>query len=347
MSAKAFHNLDVFLKKEIENGVKIFVLMDKNTRQHCLPYVLKQCPELKKATDYFITAPGEAYKNLETVVSIWNALSAENATRNSIFINLGGGVICDMGAFAASTFKRGMRFIQIPTTLLAMADAAIGGKTAIDFNNLKNQIGTFAEAEKVIIDEHFLQTLPENELRSGFAEIIKMAIVKGPKEFDLLRNQTYKEISDWQPWIEMAVSEKEKIVQKDLTEKNIRKRLNLGHTFGHAFESLALERELPLTHGEAVAMGLVCDAYLSVKYEHITSRRQKRIEDYILQQFPYFKISAADTMTMLFRMRQDKKNKADAVRSTLITPKEILFDVEIPDTDIVDTLAYYRALAVS
>ena len=241
----------------------IFVLTDTNTETLCLP-VLKQSEKLKNCHTIVIAA-GDDNKNIESAVQIWKYLSENGATRKSLMINVGGGMITDIGGFAASTFKRGIRYINVSTTLLGAVDAATGGKTGINFLGLKNEIGVFSPADEVLINVDFFRSLDAANLRSGYAEMVKHALIDTREEwneilkFDL-ENPDFDKLATL---VKRSVRVKERVVEQDPTEKNIRKALNLGHTFGHAFESISYRQNRPVLHGYAVMWGLLCELYLS------------------------------------------------------------------------------------
>lgn len=234
----------------------VFILTDENIAPFWLPEMCEwlHCPDAIE----IIIKPGEQQKSLRTVQKIWNKLLKHNADRHSLLVNLGGGVISDMGGFAASCFKRGIDFINIPTTLLAMVDASVGGKTGVDFGSYKNQIGTFAEPKAVLLNTMFLSTLPEREILSGLAEMLKYGFIADP---DLLQ----VDLENYESFIQRAAEIKKKIVADDPFEQGKRKILNFGHTIGHAIESHRLTGESPLLHGEAVALGMWCALWLSVQ----------------------------------------------------------------------------------
>ena len=238
---------------------QLAVLVDENTKRCCLPVFLKAT----NIDAILIEIPsGEEHKNLENCQLIWNELSTHHFDRNSLLINLGGGVIGDMGGFAASTYKRGIDFIQIPTSLLAMADASIGGKLGIDFAYLKNQIGLFNNPKAVLINPFFLNSLPKNQLLSGFAEVVKHALITD-KYFWKEIKKTPLEKMNWKSIIYQSLMIKNDIVTQDPLEKGERKKLNFGHTFGHAIESFYLEQGKPILHGEAISLGMILESNLS------------------------------------------------------------------------------------
>ncbi|MBK6995960.1 MAG: 3-dehydroquinate synthase [Lewinellaceae bacterium] len=248
---------------------QVFVLCDENTRRHCLPYFLKETGLSEKITLTEIPS-GESKKTLATCEKIWQSMLAAKLDRKALVVNLGGGVIGDMGGFCAATWKRGVDFIQVPTTLLSMTDAAIGGKTGIDFQGIKNTIGVFQQPVAVFVDPVFLQTLPERELRSGYAEVIKHALIgdselarqlSDPDSFGIKLSESSDQ--NWLDILQKSIAVKVRVVQEDPLEKDLRMLLNFGHSIGHALESWFLETEEPLTHGEAVYIGMVCESFLA------------------------------------------------------------------------------------
>ena len=243
--------LDYFKANQIS---KIFVIVDENTKMHCLPLL-----SFEGMPDYQLISiqAGEHHKNITTCNEIWEKLISADADRQSIVLNLGGGVIGDMGGFCAATFKRGIRFLQIPTTLLSQVDASVGGKLGIDFKEVKNAVGLFQNPEAVIIQPNFLQTLSYRELRSGFAEVIKHALIEDENQWKKLQNTVDLKAIDFQELIHHSVLIKKLIVEEDPFELGIRKKLNFGHTIGHAIESFYLNSDDPLLHGEAIAWGMV------------------------------------------------------------------------------------------
>ncbi|MEQ8926380.1 MAG: 3-dehydroquinate synthase family protein, partial [Fulvivirga sp.] len=249
---------------------KVAVLVDENTHEHCLPHL-----GIKDFVLIRINS-GEVHKNLATCQFIWETLTDHGFDRQGLLLNLGGGVIGDMGGFCASTYKRGIRFVNIPTTLLAQVDASVGGKLGIDFNRFKNHIGIFAEPEAVIIDPFFLETLPANELRSGFAEVIKHHLIRDLDGWKQL-SQSKMETLNWLEVIKHSVEIKNDIVIKDPKESGVRKILNFGHTIGHALESHYLNSDEPLLHGEAIALGMICESHISYQKNMISKEMLKEI----------------------------------------------------------------------
>lgn len=293
-------------KLDISKYSKVAILVDENTKRECFSLL----PKISNSI--IIEVPsGEENKNISICNTVWKKLSLNNFDRNSVLINLGGGVICDMGGFCASTYKRGLDFIQIPTTLLAMVDASIGGKIGINFNGLKNQIGLFSNPKSVIINPIFLKTVPEKQLQSGFAEVIKHSLITDKKHWEILSNTAFKDL-DWQNIIDISIQIKNTIVKSDPLEKNNRKKLNFGHTYGHAIESYYLEEKKPILHGEAVLMGIILESELSL----LSQNEKIDIKDYIISNFSLPDIPSKNKL-MKFLLN-DKKNKKAKINFTLL-----------------------------
>ncbi|BDS13883.1 3-dehydroquinate synthase [Aureispira anguillae] len=333
------------LKEQLRTGAysKIFVLVDTNTEQYCLPILQKALMDYE--LNIISIEAGEAHKNIQTCQIIWTALMNQQADRKSVLLNLGGGVIGDMGGFCASTFKRGMDFIQIPTTLLAQVDASIGGKLGIDFALVKNSIGLFKNPKAVYLLSDFFDTLPQNELYSGFAEIVKHALIEDGRYFSQLLTSSNLANLVWEPIIAHSLSIKKKIVEQDPFEQNIRKSLNFGHTIGHAVESLSWETKLPLLHGEAVAIGMLTESYLSWKLTGLLETDLAQITTYLLRLYPSYDLTNLDPTAILALIRQDKKNEHNQICFTLL--KEIgtfKINVHAEDELILEALNYYNQL---
>lgn len=296
---------------------KIAVLVDENTRVHCLALVNEVLADFPH---FIIEIPsGELNKNIQTCAHIWTEMMQNNADRNSLTINLGGGVIGDMGGFCASTFKRGIDFLQMPTTLLSQVDASIGGKLGIDFNHIKNSVGLFNNPQTVLIDPQFLSTLSPREIRSGFAEIIKHALITDKNQWtQLLKIKDLSEVN-WSDYLVPSLKIKQAIVEEDPFEKGIRKALNFGHTIGHALESMALETETPLLHGEAIAAGMICESYLSYKKAGLKREEFEEIKEFITSIYQPRKILEKDYPALIQLMSKDKKNKGSEINFTLLT----------------------------
>ena len=297
---------------------KLFILTDEHTHHLCLPK-LEGIPALQAAEEIRIGAE-DVHKNLETLAHVWQTLSERGATRHSLLINLGGGMVTDLGGFAAATFKRGIAYINIPTTLLAMVDASVGGKTGINFNGLKNEIGAFAPAACVLLETEFLRSLDAHNFFSGYAEMLKHGLISTPRHLDeLLAFDT--EQPDYTRLKEMvghSVQVKENIVEQDPQEHDIRKALNLGHTIGHAFESLALAENRPVLHGYAVAWGLVCELYLSYLQAGFPQDRMRQVIQFIKENYGAFPFTCNHYDRLYELMRHDKKNTAGIINFTLL-----------------------------
>lgn len=295
----------------------IFIVADKHT--------VLFCDRLFEKVDWLpshvtVLDCGEENKSVESVSRIWMMLSKQGARRSSILVCVGGGVVTDLGGFAASTFKRGMRCINVPTTLLAQVDASLGGKTGFNFNGLKNEIGTFSIPEKVIIDPRFLNHLPVRERMSGFAEMIKHGLLSNREYLIRLLNLEHQETTQeyMLELIRRSVTIKNEIVTRDPREQGLRKVLNFGHTIGHAIESLSITRGVPLLHGEAVALGLVAELYLSVKEKGFPEEVYREVRDFVKQHYPpYPLMDHVDTLYKL--MLHDKKNERWGVNFTLLS----------------------------
>ena len=316
------------------NASQVFILTDENVAPFWLPEVAHWL-HCDSAVDIVIKA-GEQHKNLQTVQRIWKTLMKHHADRNALLINLGGGVITDLGGFAASTYKRGIKFVNIPTTLLAMVDAAIGGKTGIDFGGGKNQIGTFAEAEEVVIDAVFLETLARRELLSGLVEMLKYGLINDSKLLEI-------NSENYQQYIPRCGEIKRGIVAQDPTEKGLRKILNFGHTLGHAIESHCLTTAHPLLHGEAVALGMEAALWLSVQQCGLDKKVLLGYE----KQLPMLlseaerNLTLADVDPILAYLAMDKKNKGERPQFILLEAvAKPVWDVEVELELIKQALEY-------
>lgn len=301
------------------NYSKIIVLVDENTNNYCLPNFLARLPTEIEIEIIEIEA-GEEMKNIATCMELWQTLIDLGADRKSIILNLGGGVITDLGGFVACTFKRGIDFIHIPTTLLAMVDAAIGGKNGIDLGQLKNQIGVIKEPKAVVIDTIFLTTLPPREMRSGLAEMLKHGLIYDKNYWDEIKNISNLNTDDLDRLVYQSVQIKNEIVSQDLTEKGIRKSLNFGHTLGHAIESYFLENENKptLLHGEAIAIGLILESYLSLELNLITKEEYAEIKYYISDIFEPIAFTSEDVEKIISLLIFDKKNEFGKIQFALL-----------------------------
>lgn len=289
------------------NPGKVFFLVDENTHEHCLPTVLANL-EIQIPFEIIEIAAGEEMKTIETATQLWEILSEFEASRKSLLVNIGGGVITDMGGFVASTYKRGFKFINIPTTLLAMCDASIGGKTGIDHQFLKNIVGTFALPEKIFFWPDFLKTLPFHELRSGFAEMLKHGLIADKNHWNDLISIEELTPENIAPYIKRSMEIKQEVVEKDFKEENIRKTLNFGHTIGHALESLFLQNGQPVPLGEAVAAGMLCESRLAYLQNLITENEQQEIQNNLMRFYPLLPVAQFKTEDIIRLMSNDKKN---------------------------------------
>jgi 3-dehydroquinate synthase len=319
---------------------QILLIVDENTIQFV--------ERIHQITDYRIDAiqlpAGEEYKTINTVAGIWSDMTHNNFRRNGLVINLGGGVITDMGGFAAATFKRGVDFINIPTTLLGMVDASIGGKTGVDYQDFKNQVGVIKEAVHVFCDVEFLKTLPEVELLSGFAEVIKHGLVRDKTYWTDCTSGAYKAL-DWQKVVAGSVQIKSEIVANDPLEKGERKLLNFGHTIGHAIESFYLQNKAPMLHGNAVALGMICESHISFQQGMLTEIELKEIVDYISRLYPKLELETENFDSFLERMLNDKKNISDEINFTLL--EEIgkgKVNCTANQEQIIAALSFYQSL---
>ena len=333
--------VDVIAKKAYS---KIFILTDEVTGSLCLPVLQAKLPNFD-TFDIIEVPNGEENKTIDYCIGIWRMLLDFEADRNALLINLGGGVVTDMGSFAASTFKRGIDFLQIPTTLLSQVDASVGGKTGIDMDDVKNIIGTFAQPQAVIIATDFLKTLDQRQIVSGFAEVIKHGIIADLNFFNqIILLDKPEQITEAQ--IYHSIEIKNKVVLEDPFEKGIRKTLNYGHTIGHAIESWSLRNDKrPLLHGEAIAIGMICEAYLAKELIGLPESDLEIITQAFLKYFDHYQIKTGIEHDLLEIMQNDKKNIAGKINFSL--PNQIgncLIDVFADETLIKESLNYYRDL---
>ncbi|WP_199118386.1 3-dehydroquinate synthase [Pedobacter sp. ASV28] len=322
---------------------KIFVFADSTTSELCLPVFKDFLPEIDHF-DIIETDPGEENKNIDFCIGIWKTLLDFEADRKCLMINLGGGVITDMGGFVASTYKRGIDFINIPTTLLSQVDASVGGKTGIDIDHVKNMVGTFSLPQAVFIENAFLQTLPQRELLSGFAEMIKHGLIADADYYYQLKNADG--ITANAEAIYHSVQIKNNVVLEDPFEKGLRKILNFGHTIGHAIEGYALVHDkMPLTHGEAIAIGMICEAYLSAKYCNLTPDELDEISSYIKSVYPKYHIQPKSFENLVGLMQSDKKNEDGHILFSLLEQiGKCTFNCRVTKEDIFNSLMYYNNL---
>jgi 3-dehydroquinate synthase len=298
---------------------KIFVVVDENSNEYCLPDVMS---EIEAEVDIEIVEleSGEENKTIETCVQIWNVLIELGADRKSLIINLGGGVVTDMGGFIASTFKRGIDFINIPTTLLAMVDASVGGKNGVDLGGLKNQIGTITNPKLIIVDTDFLETLPQNQLKSGLAEMLKHGLIAKKSHWDKFKDYSEINFQDFEELIAESIQIKNEIVTQDPTENGIRKALNFGHTLGHAIETYFLENpnKKTLLHGEAIAVGMIMESYISLEKKLISIDEFSIIKNTLNTIFEPIIIEENEQQNIIDLLIHDKKNEYGKVQFALL-----------------------------
>jgi len=321
---------------------QVAVVVDEHTKAHCYPLIQSLLP----AHTLIEIQSGESKKTLDTASLIWEKLTEAAFDRHGLVINLGGGVIGDMGGFCAATYKRGLNFIQIPTTLLSQVDASVGGKLGIDFHGLKNHIGVFRVPDAVLIDALFLQTLPPRELRSGYAEVIKHCLIADARKWEVIRQNNWQE-QDWTDLITHSVAIKENVTTQDPTEKGLRKILNFGHTLGHAIETYFLEDPAKrLLHGEAIAAGMITEAFLSYQREWLTAQEFETITTYLLATYGKAEIPA-DTYTSIIELTaQDKKNRGKEIRFSLLKGLgSCVFDIPVSSEEMQQALAFYSSLS--
>lgn len=335
-------------------GSKLFLLADESTRVFCLKPLLDAVPELEEAR-LMVIAPGEESKTIETAVRICGDLLAAGADRQSWLINLGGGVVTDLGGFVATTFKRGIRSVNIPTSLIGQVDAAIGGKTGVNFGTLKNQIGTFHVPDYVVIYPGFLTTLPDDHLTSGIAELVKNLIVYDPETWKKIKKQTPLQLKNdltdaarWKKWALPSIRAKLWLTRRDFKESGIRKALNFGHTIGHALESLGLTGSgRPLTHGQAVAAGMACAAWLSEWGSSLEARHRVEIVNFMMSTFPPVHFTEDEIPLILEFIGADKKNiRGQAMFSLISAPGKPMVNVSCTAGMIVRSLHEYRNISL-
>ncbi|WP_143960047.1 3-dehydroquinate synthase [Litoribacter populi] len=337
-SEKIAERLSGFLSKQAYS--KLGFITDSNSFDYCYPLLADKLPDHLT----FTFQAGEANKTLYTCTKIWTWMTENDFDRKSLIINLGGGVTGDMGGFCASTFKRGMRFINIPTTLLSQVDASVGGKLGIDFMGFKNHLGVFAEPLTVVISEEFLQTLPRRELRSGYAEVLKHGLIKSENYFHCLKTEKW-ETQPWKDIIEKSVSIKKEVVEKDPKEEGLRKILNFGHTIGHAVESFYLDTAEHLLHGEAIAIGMVAEAYLSHQKLRLPKDDLDTICDRIIAVFGKVTIKPEAFQSISDLCLQDKKNEGKTINCSLLRRiGECEYNIPITREEITSALAFYNEL---
>lgn len=297
---------------------QIVFLVDSNTHQYCFPQIMSEIETGSSRTEVLEIEPGEENKNLHTCISLWEALTELKIDRKSLLINIGGGVLTDMGAFVGNCYKRGIKFINIPTTLLAMVDASIGGKTGVDLGNHKNQIGNFALPEMVVIEPDFINTLPKEQILSGFAEIIKHGLIADKEYWNEIIQIQELNSENLESLISTSIEIKKKVVSEDFTETSMRKILNFGHTVGHAVESFFLENKKPILHGEGVALGMIAESYISVKKGLLPLADHLVIKEYIHSLYPKILLKKEYFEKIFNYMQNDKKNVNNEIKFVLL-----------------------------
>ncbi len=337
---KNLDSLEPFITSR--NYSQILVLVDRNTNDYCLP-ILQSA--LSKITDYDIIEvdPGEENKNIDFCIGVWKTMLDFGADRKALMINLGGGVVTDMGGFAASTYKRGIDFIQIPTTLLSQVDASVGGKTGIDLDNVKNIIGTFTQPQAVFISGQFLSTLDDRQMRSGFAEVIKHGLIYD-KDLFLRTKLVNLEADDLDDIVFRSVEIKNEVITEDPTEKGLRKILNFGHTIGHAIEGYSLIHDAnPLLHGEAIALGMICEAYIAHKINGLSAADLSEIVQAFDNRFERYPFSGDIYQELIALMQNDKKNAGRKLGFVLLSEiGKCDYNIYVEEELIKESLDFYR-----
>lgn len=322
-----------FLEKNSHTGRKYFLISDVNAHHNCIRIVEGMLPAL---TGEFILEPGEHCKTLEKAMEIWAWLLNLEAGRDDILINLGGGVVTDLGGFAASAYKRGIEYMNIPTTLIGMADAAVGGKTGVNVKGGKNLVGSFYHPVAVFIDLKFLETLPQEHLRSGFAELFKCALIAGDRHYEHTMKSRWQDGKELRHLVRMALDVKSAYVKRDPEDHGARKALNFGHTLGHAFETLSVKKNPPgLIHGDAIALGMIGEAFLSWRVTGLNWAKMQEFTGFLRKNFPALPFTADDFDEIIYIMNMDKKNRAGNIRFSLLKDTgDPVWDVECEEQHI-------------
>ncbi|MBO6606495.1 3-dehydroquinate synthase [Psychroserpens sp.] len=343
----AYNELNTYVKDN--NFSKVFILVDSNTHEYCLSKFMSHLT-FDNAIEVIEIDAGEHHKSIDTCVGVWNVLSELGADRKSLMLNLGGGVVTDLGGFVACTFKRGIEYINIPTSLLAMVDASVGGKTGVDLGTLKNQVGVISSGAMVLVDTSYLETLPKDHLRSGLAEMLKHGLITNRNYFDSLTDLSALTLNDLDKLIYDSVVIKKDIVTEDPNELSVRKHLNFGHTLGHAIESYFLShQEKPdLLHGEAIAVGMILECYLSSKLLNFPNSDLEYITQVIHSIYDHITIESTDHDAIIDLLKYDKKNSHGKVNFVLLEqigqPK---INCSVPNELIIDSFNYYSASSSS
>lgn len=342
-NATGYEKLNNYLKDN--RFSKIFIIVDNNTHTHCLPHFMSKL-ETDLECEIIEIEAGEANKNIDTCVGVWNALSDLGADRKSLIINVGGGVVTDLGGFVACTFKRGLKYVNVPTSLLAMVDASVGGKTGVDLGTLKNQVGVISSGDMVIIDTSFLDSLPQNQLKSGLAEMLKHGLIYDEAYWNKFLDLTNLTLDDLDTLIHQSVQIKNTIITEDPLEHGLRKTLNFGHTLGHAIESYYLSEtdKEELLHGEAIAIGMIMEAYISAELLDFPKDDLEIIKEIFLKIFKKVTIETSDHEAIIDLLKYDKKNEHGNINFVLLEkigmPK---IDCLVENELLVKAFAYYES----
>lgn len=332
--------------RELENFIsgrsaRIAILTDEKTYRHCLPLARSRMPLLHGGVSFTIPS-GEQYKNIETCTEIWNWLLKEKADRDTILVNLGGGVVMDMGGFAAASFRRGIPFINIPTSLIGQADAAVGGKVGLNFRNVKNQLGLFYNPAAVMVDATFLETLDPEQFLSGMGEVFKASILSGHENWQLFRDSFNAGRKVMEELVPRTLEYKLAVVRKDPKETGLRKVLNFGHTIGHAMESFSLMNGTEVPHGVAVAAGIACESFISVRHAGLDEDSLAAISATEAMHFPGVLLTPPDISLLIDLMRKDKKNRGSRILMSLIRDfGDPVTDIHCPEELISESLEFY------
>lgn len=338
-----YPSLNEHIKKN--NFSKIFILVDENTHEFCLPFFLKQL-ETEIVIEIIEIESGEINKTIDTCVGVWDTLSELDADRKSLLINIGGGVITDLGGFVACTFKRGISYVNVPTTLLSMVDASVGGKTGVDLGHLKNQIGVISNPDLVLIDTQFLATLPQNQMRSGLAEMLKHGLISSEVYWNKFQNLSELNTDDLDELIHESVLIKKNVVEVDPFEKGLRKTLNFGHTLGHAIETYFLSNpeKTTLLHGEAIIIGMILASYISTELTGFPKETTLEIKEFFTEYYGQVEITKDERQPIMDLMKYDKKNNHGNINFVLLEaigkPK---IDCLVDDQIIIDAFEFYAS----
>ncbi|MFV9551033.1 3-dehydroquinate synthase [Algibacter sp. PT7-4] len=338
---KCYNSVNQHIKEN--NFSKIFILVDENTHKFCLPNFLKNI-ETNITIEIIEIESGEINKTIDTCVGVWNTLSELDADRKSLMINIGGGVITDLGGFVACTFKRGIAYINVPTTLLSMVDASVGGKTGVDLGHLKNQIGVISSPDLVLIDTTFLDTLPKSQMRSGLAEMLKHGLITGENYWNKFQDLSKLSLDDLDELIHESVIIKRNVVDEDPFEDGIRKTLNFGHTLGHAIESYYLSNpnKKTLLHGEAIVIGMILASYISTELVGFPKATTLSIKNLLLSYYDKVLIEPSDYPSIIELLKYDKKNNHGNINFVLLEAiGKCKIDCLVSNAIIIDAFEFY------